>query len=66
MFSVSITHHSKIRKLNDGNNNLKLIQTSALLWDPHDLNDENKKLSDITQNSLHPNKLSFLFILLKS
>ena len=25
-------------------------------WDPHDLDDKNKKLSDITQNSLHPNK----------
>ena len=25
-------------------------------WDPHDLDDENRKLSDITQNSPHPNK----------
>ena len=25
-------------------------------WDPHNLDDENRKLSDITQNSLHPNK----------
>ena len=60
MFSVSITHHSKIRELGDGNNDPKLIQTSAHPWDPHDLDDENKKLSDITQNSLHPNKLSLV------
>ena len=57
MFSVSITHHSNIRELSDGNNDPKLIQTNAHPWDPHDLDDGNGKLSDITQNSSHPNKL---------
>ena len=54
MFSVSITYHSKIRELSDRNNDPKLIQTNAHPWDPHDLDDENRKLSDITQNSSHP------------
>ena len=57
MFSVSITHHLKIRELSNGNNDPKLIQTNAHPWDPHDLDDGNRKLSDITQNSSHPNKL---------
>ena len=57
MFSISITHHLKIKELSDGNNDPKLIQTNAHPWDPHDLDDGNKKLSDITQNSSHPNKL---------
>ena len=57
MFSIFITHHSKIKELNNGNNNSKLIQTNVHLWDPHDLDDRNKKLSDITQNPSHPNKL---------
>jgi len=43
--------------LSDGNNDLKLIQTNAHLWDPHNLDDGNRKLSNITQNSSHPNKL---------
>ena len=39
------------------NNDPKLIQTNAYPWDPHDLDDGNRKLSDITQNSSYPNKL---------
>ena len=57
MFLVFIIHHSKIRELSDGNNDPKLIQTNAHPWDPHDLDDGNRKLSDITQNSSPPNKL---------
>ena len=64
MFSVSTTHHLKIRELSDGNNDPKLIQTSALPLDPHELDDENKKLSEITQNSLHPNKLIGIWVIL--
>ena len=56
MFSIFITHHLKIEKLSDGNNDPMLIQTNAYSWDPHDLDDGNRKLSDITQNSSHPNK----------
>ena len=55
VFSVFITHHSKIRELSDGNNDSKLIQTNAHSWDPYDLDDRNRKLSDITQNSSYPN-----------
>ena len=29
MFSVSITHHSKIRELNDGNKNWKQLKTKS-------------------------------------
>ena len=56
-FSLSITHTHFFESLSHENGDPKLIQTSALPWDPHDLDDENRKLSDITQNSLHPNKL---------
>ena len=56
-FSLSITHTHFFESLSHENGDPKLIQTSALSWDPHDLDDENRKLSDITQNSLHPNKL---------
>ena len=48
-------------ELSDGNNDPKLIQTNAHSWDPHDLDDENRILSDITQNSSHPNKLLITF-----
>ena len=52
-------HNSSLqnKKSCDGNNDPKLIQTNAHLWDPHDLDDGNRKLSDITQNSSPPNKL---------
>ena len=56
-FSLSITHTHFFESLSHENGDPKLIQTSALPWDPHDFDDENRKLSDITQNSLHPNKL---------
>ena len=39
VFSVSITHHSKIRKLSDGNNHPKPSQTIIHLWNPLVLND---------------------------
>ena len=39
------------------NHNPKLIQTNHHLWNPYDLDDGNRRLSDITQNSSHPNKL---------
>ena len=59
-----MTHHSKIKELCDGNNDPKLIQTNAHLWDPHDLDDGNRKLSDITQNSSYPKQaLNHLFSL---
>ena len=51
VFSVFITHHSKIKELSDENNDPKLIQTNAHPWDSHDLDDGNRKLSDITQIS---------------
>ena len=44
MFSVSITHHSKIRELSDGNKNWKQIQTEFFFffftYDPHILSYE--------------------------
>ena len=49
-------------------NDPKLIQTNVHLWDSHDLDDGNKKLIDITQNSSHPNKLEqaqIMWVLLK-
>ena len=39
------------------NHNPKLIQTNHHLWNPYDLDDGNRRLSDITQNLSHPNKL---------
>ncbi|KAK7825669.1 hypothetical protein CFP56_032808 [Quercus suber] len=39
----------------------RLASFSSFRWDPHNLDDENIKLSDITQNSLHPNKLLDLY-----
>ena len=57
LFSVLVIHIHFTESLSDENRDSKLIQTSAERWDPHDLDDENKKLSDITQNSLHPNEL---------
>ena len=57
LFSFLVTHHPFYWFLSDENRDSKLIQTSAERWDPHNLDDENKKLSDITQNSLHPNML---------
>ena len=54
----SLIHFTE--SLSDENRDSKLIQTSVVRWDPHDLDDENRKLSDITQNSLHPNKLLWI------
>ena len=51
MFSVSITYHSKIRELSDGNNHPKPSQTIIHLWDLLILDDGAWKLSDITQFS---------------
>lgn len=38
-------------------NESKQVLSFENRWDPHVLDDENRKLSDITQNSPHPNKL---------
>ena len=57
MFSVSITHYSKIRELSDGNNHPKPSQIIIHLWDPLVLDDGSWKLSDVTQFSCYPNNL---------
>ena len=61
MFSILVTHIHFTESLSDEIRDSKLIQTSVERWDPHDLDDENRKLSHITQNSLHPNKLLLIY-----
>ena len=57
LFSLSTTVIRFFGSPSHENNDQKLIQTNAHPWEPHDLDGGNKKLSDITQNPSHPNKL---------
>ena len=62
MFSVFITHHSKIRELSDGNKNWKQNPTSVESWVPHHfwvMSYENRVISYGNQKSKHPLNIQF-------
>ena len=64
MFSVSITHHSKIRELSDGNNNWKQKSNGLLSYGSHHfwvMNYGNRVMSYENNKSKQP----LIFLILK-
>ena len=59
VLTIFIFHdcHPFFESPSNENHDLKLVQTNYHSWDPHDLDDGNRKLSDITQSSSHLNNL---------